>query len=143
MKYIKTLVSMAVCGVVMALAVNASAQSSSGSATIVRIQGEARYSTGDNVWHPLEVGAVLRAGAIIQTAAGATVDIVLGEKKSKAAISNSGSLTPSSAPTVKQNIVRMWEIRCWQLTSCYIHKLEQMLLARLNWICVPVKFLEA
>src|SRR5476651_1729252 len=111
MKYIKTLISTAVCGIVMALAISASAQTQ-GSATIVRMQGEARYSTGDNIWHPLEVGAVLRAGAIIQTAAGATVDIVLSEKKSKTDSLGSGKggsgSGSSASPTVKQNIVRMW-----------------------------------
>src|SRR5450432_2168776 len=103
MKYIKTLISTAVCGIVMALAISASAQTQ-GSATIVRMQGEARYSTGDNIWHPLEVGAVLRAGA--------TVDIVLSEKKSKTDSLGSGKggsgSGSSASPTVKQNIVRMW-----------------------------------
>src|SRR5476651_1641569 len=96
MKYIKTLISTAVCGIVMALAISASAQTQ-GSATIVRMQGEARYSTGDNIWHPLEVGNVLRSGAIIQTAAGATVDIVLADKKdTKDSLPSSDSSKSSS-----------------------------------------------
>lgn len=113
MKYIKTLVSMLVCGAVMAFAISASAQTQ-GAATIVRLQGEARYSTGDNIWHPLEVGVVLRSGAIIQTAAGATVDIVLDDKKVTkdplgAAGSGKSSAKPTDAPPmVKQNVVRMW-----------------------------------
>lgn len=110
MKYIQTLVSMAVCGVVMAFAISASAQTQ-GAATIVRMQGEARYSTGDNVWHPLSVGDILRSGAIIQTAAGATVDIVLDDKKAKPARGGSGTGTPPPAgaiPAAKQNVVRMF-----------------------------------
>ena len=50
-----------------------------GVATIVRIQGEARYSLGDGNWHPLMVGKMLGAGAVIQTAHDATVDMVLGK----------------------------------------------------------------
>ncbi len=114
MKYIKTLVSMLVCGAVMAVAISASAQTQ-GAATIVRLQGEARYSTGDNIWHPLEVGIVLRSGAIIQTAAGATVDIVLDDKKvtkdplGAAGSGKSSDTAGASAPPVtKQNVVRMW-----------------------------------
>jgi hypothetical protein len=71
---------MVVCGTMLVLAVAASAQTlKPGVATIVRIQGEARYSLGDGNWHPLLVGERLRAGAIIQTGYGATVDMVLGK----------------------------------------------------------------
>ena len=48
--------------------------------TVVRIVGEARYSLGDGKWHPLVVGKILAAGAVIQTGHDATVDIVLGKK---------------------------------------------------------------
>ena len=49
-------------------------------ATVVRISGEARYSLGDGVWHPLVAGKILAAGSVIQTGHEATVDIVLGKK---------------------------------------------------------------
>ena len=49
-------------------------------ATVVRLVGEARYSLGDGVWHPLAAGKILTAGAVIQTGHDATVDIVLGKK---------------------------------------------------------------
>jgi len=62
------------------LAVAASAQTlKPGAATIVRIQGEARYSLGDGNWHPLVVGKILGAGAVIQTTHDAIVDVVLGK----------------------------------------------------------------
>ena len=82
MKFVQTLVSAVVCGSVLMLATAAHAQSTSkqGCATIVRIVGEARYSTGDNVWHPLTVGQTLGAGNVIQTAANSKVDLVLGDK---------------------------------------------------------------
>ena len=81
MKHIQTLVFAAICGLVLTLAAGASAQSiQPGVATVVRIVGEARYSLGDGVWHPLVAGKILAAGAVIQTGHDATVDIVLGKK---------------------------------------------------------------
>jgi hypothetical protein len=68
------------CSAVFALAIAASAQTlKPGVATIVRIQGEARYNLGDGNWHPLVVGKMLGAGAVVQTAHDATVDMVLGK----------------------------------------------------------------
>ena len=78
MKYIQKLITVAVGGALLALVSSAIAQSVKPClVTVVRIQGEARYSLGDNAWHPLVVGKILRAGAIIQTAANSSVDIVL------------------------------------------------------------------
>ena len=76
----RTIYSSILCGTMLVLTVAASAQSPKpGVATVVRIQGEARYSLGDGNWHPLVVGKVLGAGAILQTAHDATVDVVLGK----------------------------------------------------------------
>jgi len=81
MKYIQTFISTAICAWVLTLAGVAGAQSTQpGVATAVRIVGEARYSLGDGVWHPLVAGKILAAGAIVQTGHGATVDIILGKK---------------------------------------------------------------
>jgi hypothetical protein len=81
MKHIQTFVSVAVCGLVLTLAGAACAESiHPGVATVVRIKGEARYSLGDGVWHPLVAGKILQPGAVIQTSHDATVDIVLGKK---------------------------------------------------------------
>jgi hypothetical protein len=55
-------------------------QLSQSTAKIVRLKGSARYADSSNVWKPLKVGDVLKAGTIIQTAADSRVDIVLGEK---------------------------------------------------------------
>jgi hypothetical protein len=64
----------------LVLAVAASAQTvKPGVATIVRIQGEARYSLSDDIWHPLVVGKMLSAGAVIETGHDAMVDMVLGK----------------------------------------------------------------
>lgn len=60
------------------LASAAQAQSVQGKAEVKALHGTAKYSTGGNVWVPLKVGTVLKAGAIIQTAADSTVDLNLG-----------------------------------------------------------------
>jgi len=75
----RTKYSSILCGTILVLAVAASAQTlKPGIASVVRIQGEARYSLGGG-WHPLVVGKTLGAGAVLQTGHDATVDIVLGK----------------------------------------------------------------
>ena len=54
------------------------AQSMQGKAEVKAYHGTAKYSTGGNVWVPVKVGTVLKAGAIIQTASDSTVDLNLG-----------------------------------------------------------------
>ncbi len=107
------------CGTMLVLAVAASAQTlRPGVATIVRIQGEARYSLGDGNWHPLVVGKILSAGAVIQTAHDAIVDIVLGrtvEMPQAAQWPDRIGPAPDAnirgmidyKPSVEQNMVRM------------------------------------
>jgi hypothetical protein len=109
----------ALCGVLFTLAATASAQTAKqGLATVVRIQGEARYSIGDGTWHPLVAGKVLAAGSVIQTAHDAYVDVVLGksiEMPQAAAWPDQISLAPDSfvrgmvdyKPSVEQNMVRL------------------------------------
>ncbi|MGH7954798.1 MAG: FecR domain-containing protein [Gloeomargaritales cyanobacterium] len=114
---------MALCGAALMLVNNVSAQSTKqGMATVVRIQGEARYSVGDNVWHPLVPGKTLGAGAVIQTAADSTVDLVMGPVPVQ--VSYPGATTASAGlatapdpnvrgyvvynPKVSQNVIRMF-----------------------------------
>ncbi|MGA2788308.1 MAG: hypothetical protein ABSF60_12350 [Verrucomicrobiota bacterium] len=81
MKYVQTLVFAAIWGFALSLSVGAAAQSTQpGVATVVRIVGEARYSLGDGVWHPLVAGKILAAGSVIQAGHSGTVDVVLGRK---------------------------------------------------------------
>jgi hypothetical protein len=81
MKLLQTFVSALVAGVALTFAAGAHAQDSTKQfATVVRVEGEARYSAGDNVWHPLVVGKVLGPGNVLQSAADAKVDLVLGNK---------------------------------------------------------------
>jgi hypothetical protein len=92
-------------------------------AKVVRIKGNARFTTGNNVWQPLRVGAKLKAGTVIQTASeGSYVDLVLGNEEASASTAvnmggssmvaaagpppGSGSAPPSAGD---QNIVRVFE----------------------------------
>src|SRR5262249_8765397 len=52
-------------------------------AKVVRKAGNARFTTGNNVWQPVKVGDMYGAGTIIQTeqTKGSYVDIVLGDGK--------------------------------------------------------------
>lgn len=68
------------CGLALVMTATVSAQSAAErSGKVVKIVGAARYSTGNNVWQPLKIGQVLKAGTLIQTAADSYVDLVLGE----------------------------------------------------------------
>jgi hypothetical protein len=107
---------LAVCGLALAMVSPLAAQSMNrGTAKVVRIKGAARYTTGNNVWQPLSVGAVVKPGTLIQTSAenGSYVDLVLGDGDAPmpramapaAAYSDSHSHTPN----VEQNIVRLFE----------------------------------
>lgn len=86
---------------------------------VVRIKGDARYSTGKKVWEPLKVGTILKSGSIVQTAKDAFVDIVVNEDASAAAITlkqpKPGVASPSSAgggvatPSADQDVIRVLE----------------------------------
>jgi hypothetical protein len=121
MKYIQTLTTMVMAAAVLALDGTARAESVKPCiVTVVRIQGQARYSLGDNKWHPLVVGKVLRSGAIIQSAVDSSVDIVLSANPvgmPQAAIAPTTMiLAPDSKvrgfaayePMVQQNVIRLW-----------------------------------
>lgn len=79
MKKLQKMLAAAMCGVVFTV-IGASAQSSvQGFGTVVRVDGIASYSLGDNSWHPLESGKHLPVGAIIRTGHNGVVDVVLGK----------------------------------------------------------------
>jgi hypothetical protein len=119
MKFFQTFVSALAGVVVLSLAVGAHAQSDTkqGFVTIVRIEGEARYSPGGDVWHPLVVGQTLGAGNVIQTAANTKVDMILGGRVSDHIISSPDKVAPAVDANVRsmtsyrasaaQNAIRM------------------------------------
>lgn len=66
--------------VVLALSMVASLEAQTtkeGKAVVRAIRGSAKYSTGSGVWMPLAVGVELRAGTLIETSPGSSVDLNL------------------------------------------------------------------
>lgn len=117
MKLFQAFVSALVGGFVLTLAAGAHAQSTAQYATVVRIQGEARYSAGDNVWHPLVVGKVLPPGSVVQSAADSKVDLVIGDKVATRVVPFPDKVGYAADPNVRgltsykaeamQNVVRL------------------------------------
>jgi hypothetical protein len=90
----------------LSLIANASGQTvKERTAKVARIKGSARYSTGNNVWQPLQVGTVLRGGTIVQTAADSFVDVVLNQEAiaGSPAPATAAPPTPPSAPSAMMN----------------------------------------
>jgi hypothetical protein len=119
MKHVQTLVAAAIWGFVLMLAGGAVAQTiQPGVATVIRIVGEARYSLGDGIWHPLVAGKILAAGSVIQAGHDATVDVILGKKvlmpqaeplpdRISPAVDSPVRGFISYRPSVEQNAVRL------------------------------------
>ncbi|HEX3799748.1 MAG TPA: FecR domain-containing protein [Verrucomicrobiae bacterium] len=104
----------AVALAMVALAACANAENVPQYATVVRLDGQARYSTDNNkTWSPLKLGDVLKPGSVIQTAEKSSVDIVMGDAQEGATIGTSrpspistgGAGSGDSGP--KANIVRI------------------------------------
>jgi hypothetical protein len=125
MKHNRNLINSLVgCAIALALISTAAAQGAmDGAAKVVRVKGPARYTTGNNVWQPIRVGDVLRAGTVVQTSTeeGSYVDLVLGDVNAatsaalpaaityKPGIPNSmAGSTTSFRPSSEQNVVRVW-----------------------------------
>ena len=121
MKQTRSLINNLIAGAVaLAMISTLAAQTvREGTATVVRIKGPARYTTGNNVWQPLKVGVVLKPGTIVQTSTqkGSFVDLVLGGGKAsvpqpavlKPSIPSSMASSMSYQPSSEQNVVRIWE----------------------------------
>jgi hypothetical protein len=83
---------------------NAEAQSSKQrTGKVVRIKGDARYSTGNKVWQPLKVGTILKSGSIVQTAPNSFADIVINEEETASAVAIK---TMSAAPSPTQSLLK-------------------------------------
>jgi hypothetical protein len=94
----------------------------SGFATVVRVEGVASYSLGDDKWIPLVAGKILPEGAIIRTGHNGVVDAVLGKDINLPQNAQQIAPTPSFPalapdapvrglmsyqPSVEQNVVRL------------------------------------
>lgn len=121
MKQTRSLINHLVAGAVaLAMISTLAAQTvREGAATVVRIKGPARYTTGNNVWQPLKVGVVLKPGTIVQTSTqrGSFVDLVLSGGSAslpqpavfKPSIPSSLASSMAYQPSAEQNVVRVWE----------------------------------
>lgn len=84
-----------------------------GSATVLRVSGDARYSTGDNQWHTLREGDIVQPGTVLQTASKSSVDIVLYNEfvslgqQALGGAPTSLNFHPGGEATV--NVVRLYE----------------------------------
>jgi hypothetical protein len=120
----KTIQMLAVMGLILALGCVARAETyvKPAAITVVGVQGEARYSVDGKAWHPLVVGKILRAGAVIETAAGSSADLVLsGNPVSVPQTTSAPQSLPmiavapdpnvrgyiASRPMAQQNVIRM------------------------------------
>ena len=115
----KNLMGFAVCGALLIAAYGASAEDAKSCyATVVRVQGLASYSLGDNVWYPLVPGKYLPPGSSVRTGDDSTADLVMEKvtpqagsyfKGGRAAVGGVGSvpgLMNAFKPSVEQNVVR-------------------------------------
>ncbi len=90
-----------------------------GVATVIRMKGPARYTTGNNTWQALKKGMVLKPGSIVQTSTekGSFVDLVLSEVGAAVPtpaiyqpnIPSSYTSSQAYQPSAEQNVVRLWE----------------------------------
>lgn len=117
----KTLAWMMAAALSVVLISNATAQDSKQrTGKVVRIKGDARYSTGNKVWQPLKVGTTLKSGNVVQTAANSFVDVVINEEATAEAVAikpistapsassaSSGGGGAGAIPTPDQDVVRI------------------------------------
>jgi hypothetical protein len=93
----QTLVWLTAAVLALSLVSSAEAQNAQRTGKVVRIKGEARYSTGNKVWQPLKVGTVLKSGYIVQTALNSYADVVINEEASAAPVAMP-TATSTAAP---------------------------------------------
>jgi hypothetical protein len=120
----KTLAGVVALGMVMAVA-RAGAESIPQVVQVVKVEGNAQYSTDGRTWQTLHSGDVLKSGAVIRTAERSLVDVTLGEPGAAGGASAGpyllnlpsggggggagGSGGGGAADTEKANIVRIFE----------------------------------
>lgn len=119
MKKIQAMLGAALCGVLLSVGANASAQAAKSCyATVVRVEGQVSYSLGDNVWHPLVPGKYLPPGSSIRTGDNGVVDVILAHDvelpqakrtpdRISAAVDGPVRGLVSYKPSVEQNAVRL------------------------------------
>jgi hypothetical protein len=116
----------------LAMVTTLAAQTQDGIAKVVNIKGAARYMTGGTSdWKPIKVGAILKPGSVIQTAADSYVDVVLNNAKATQGLGSSltsevyASSTSSDNDTYKPKVVQD-AIRIFENTVLGVDKLTLM-----------------
>jgi len=122
MKFIKYLFTgLILGGIMMASVATSYAADGTTPAKVVRVKGDARYTTDNTTWHTLKVGQKIEPGTVIQTGGNdSMVDIILGEgevDQNPQPLSSSVNFNPEA----QQNLVRIWAD-----TTLGIDKLTQM-----------------
>lgn len=108
--FARNLVAGAIALAVVAMASQALADTAPQLITVIRVKGEARYTTDNRTWQALKKGDVLKPGCVIQTAPKSMVDIQLGERDAAVAPISYNPTSPLYAPEQqKANIVRIFE----------------------------------
>src|SRR5215475_3605583 len=101
MKNLRGVISSLVAGAVaLAMVSTVAAQTTTGKAKVIKMKGQARFTTGNGVWQPLKVGDVLKPGTVIQTAMekGSYVDLVLGEGAGGTVVEVGGGASAAASP---------------------------------------------
>lgn len=109
-------------GIALAMVATLAAQTAEqGLVKVVNIHGSARYFvSGDSNPHPLKIGAILKPGTVIQTAADSYVDVVLNNANANSSSISSASSSPAlmsassggsghNHPKVEQDAIRIFE----------------------------------
>lgn len=76
--FVSKFAAYSVAFLITTVAVSALAQMQQGQAKVLALTGSAQYSEG-GAWMPLKVGSILRAGSVVQTAAGSSAKLTLFE----------------------------------------------------------------
>jgi len=82
---------------------------SPGTAKVIRIKGAARYTTGDNKWHPLSEGDTLKPGAVVQTASSSQADLLLSDREQVSEKTITPTLVYRPDTEARINLVRLYE----------------------------------
>lgn len=97
-RFLTILAALAVAGLAVPLHAE---KSEKGVVKVVRMKGNARYSTDQKTWKDLKQGKLLKSGTLVQTAPNSIVDICLNDARD----SSSGGMTENSV----DNVLRLFE----------------------------------
>ena len=109
MKIRSLLNSLLVCGVVLAMASSAFAETKAIKAKVMKLKGQARYKVGNADWQPLKKDQSIGAGTIIETAQNSQVDLLMGDNGEVPQASLTIGTMLTYQPANAQNMLRIWD----------------------------------